>query len=232
MGSLVLTVGTGSTWAMRAALVLAMSGLTWQEQVFDLEDARSLAQLKRLAPAGLVPWLEHDGVRVHDSLAIAEYIHELCPDRQLYPVSLAERALARSLCAELHSGFRQIRSLLPFFLGAPTRSETPGGCGQRAGPFAGDLVASAGPLLLWRGGHCRRLLCRDGLSTGQLRHPAARSGWRLSAGAARLAPVAGDSGQGAFAVAAGGAPVTVSPGRWINREGSHWLPSLFWPLWC
>ncbi len=45
MGSLVLAVGTGSTWAMRAALVLAMSGLTWQEQVFDLEDDKSLARL-------------------------------------------------------------------------------------------------------------------------------------------------------------------------------------------
>ena len=55
MGSLVLTVGTGSTWAMRATLVLAMSGLEWQEQVFDLEDARSLQRLKRVAPAGLVP---------------------------------------------------------------------------------------------------------------------------------------------------------------------------------
>ncbi|MGL4251478.1 MAG: glutathione S-transferase N-terminal domain-containing protein [Aeromonas sp.] len=125
MGVLVLTVGTGSTWAMRAALVFAMSGLTWQEQVFDLEDAKSLARLKRLASAGLVPWLEHDGLRVHDSLAIAEYIHELCPDRQLYPASQAERALARSLCAELHAGFRQIRTLLPFFLGAPTCSEPP-----------------------------------------------------------------------------------------------------------
>ncbi|MGU5673878.1 glutathione S-transferase N-terminal domain-containing protein [Aeromonas hydrophila] len=125
MGSLVLTVGTGSTWAMRAALVLAMSGLEWQEQVFDLEDAKELQRLKRLAPAGLVPWLDHDGVRVHDSLAIAEYLHELCPARQLYPEARAERALARSLCAELHAGFRQIRTLLPFFLGAPTRSEPP-----------------------------------------------------------------------------------------------------------
>lgn len=125
MGSLVLTVGTGSTWAMRAALVLAMSGLEWQVQVFDLDDAAALARLKRQAPAGLVPWLDHDGVRVHDSLAIAEYLHELCPDRQLYPPSLAERALARSLCAELHAGFRQIRTLLPFFLGAPTRIDPP-----------------------------------------------------------------------------------------------------------
>ncbi|WAG12143.1 glutathione S-transferase [Aeromonas dhakensis] len=125
MGSLVLTVGTGSTWAMRAALVLAMSGLEWQEQVFDLEDAKELQLLKRLAPAGLVPWLDHDGVRIHDSLAIAEYLHELCPARRLYPEARAERALARSLCAELHAGFRQIRTLLPFFLGAPTRSEPP-----------------------------------------------------------------------------------------------------------
>ena len=125
MGSLVLTVGTGSTWAMRAALVLAVSGLEWQEQVFDLEDAKELQRLKRLAPAGLVPWLDHDGVRIHDSLAIAEYLHELCPARRLYPEARAERALARSLCAELHAGFRQIRTLLPFFLGAPTRSEPP-----------------------------------------------------------------------------------------------------------
>lgn len=125
MGSLVLTVGTGSTWAMRAALVLAMSGLEWQVQVFDLDDAAALARLKRQAPAGLVPWLDHDGLRVHDSLAIAEYLHELCPDRQLYPPSLVERALARSLCAELHAGFRHIRTLLPFFLGAPTRIDPP-----------------------------------------------------------------------------------------------------------
>ncbi|MGY3943292.1 glutathione S-transferase [Aeromonas tecta] len=125
MGSLVLTVGTGSTWAMRAALVLGLSGLEWQEQVFDLEDTKALARLKRLAPAGLVPWLDDGELRIHDSLAIAEYLHELCPERRLYPVARAERALARSLCAELHSGFGQIRSRLPFFLGAPTRSEPP-----------------------------------------------------------------------------------------------------------
>ena len=125
MGSLVLTVGTGSTWAMRAALVLAMSGLEWQVTVFNLDDAGALARLKRQAPAGLVPWLDHDGLRVHDSLAIVEYLHELCPDRQLYPVSLTERAQARSLCAELHSGFRQIRTLLPFFMGTLTRIDPP-----------------------------------------------------------------------------------------------------------
>lgn len=125
MGSLVLTVGTGSTWAMRASLVLGLSGLTWQEQVFDLEDAKAVARLKRVSPTGLVPWLDDGDLRIHDSLAIAEYLHECCPERRLYPQSRAERAQARSLCAELHSGFGQIRSRLPFFLGAPTQIEPP-----------------------------------------------------------------------------------------------------------
>ena len=125
MGSLVLTVGTGSTWSMRASLVLALSGLAWQEQVFDLEDAKAVARLKRVSPTGLVPWLDDGELRIHDSLAIAEYLHELCPGRHLYPENRTERALARSLCAELHSGFGQIRSLLPFFLGAPTQGEPP-----------------------------------------------------------------------------------------------------------
>ncbi|WP_349921394.1 glutathione S-transferase [Aeromonas veronii] len=125
MGSLVLTVGTGSTWAMRASMVLGLSGLAWQEQVFDLEDAREVVRLKRVSPTGLVPWLDDGELRIHDSLAIAEYLHERCPERHLYPVNVAERALARSLCAELHAGFGQIRSRLPFFLGAPTQSEPP-----------------------------------------------------------------------------------------------------------
>ncbi|MEG0008236.1 MAG: glutathione S-transferase N-terminal domain-containing protein [Aeromonas sp.] len=125
MGSLVLTVGTGSTWSMRAALVLGLSGLAWQEQVFDLEDAKALARLKRVSPTGLVPWLDDGELRIHDSLAIAEYLYELSPERRLYPADRAERALARSLCAELHSGYGQIRSRLPFFLGAPTQCEPP-----------------------------------------------------------------------------------------------------------
>ena len=81
--------------------------------------------MKRTAPAGLVPWLDDGELRIHDSLAIAEYLHELCPARHLYPTDRAERAKARSLCAELHAGFGQIRSRLPFFLGAPTQSEPP-----------------------------------------------------------------------------------------------------------
>lgn len=190
MGSLVLTVGTGSTWAMRASLVLAMSGLEWQEQVFDLEDAKALQRLKRTAPAGLVPWLDDGELRIHDSLAIAEYLHELCPARHLYPTDRAERALARSLCAELHAGFGQIRSRLPFFLGAPTQSEPP--------------VETI----------------------GELRHFAARSGGRLSASLAGLAPVAGDPGQGTAAVA-GHRPAVGMKCACAMREGSHWLPSSF-----
>ena len=124
MGSLVLTVGTGSTWAMRAALVLAMSGLEWQEQVFDLEDAKELQRLKRLAPPAWCPG---------SIMTVCGYTTRwpspsTCTSSAPRAGSIearAERALARSLCAELHAGFRQIRTLLPFFLGAPTRSEPP-----------------------------------------------------------------------------------------------------------
>jgi glutathione S-transferase len=125
MDEMVLTVGTGSTWAMRAALVLGLTGGKWREQAFELKDAAALHRLKQQAPAGLVPWLVHDDVRVHDSLAIAEYLHEQYPSRGLYPAGRAERALARSLCAELHAGFGQIRSRLPYFLGAPRKQEPP-----------------------------------------------------------------------------------------------------------
>ena len=157
-------------------------------------------------PAGLVPWLDDGELRIHDSLAIAEYLHECCPERHLYPVDKAERALARSLCAELHAGFRQIRTLLPFFLGRPPRvnrrwrslTSWPG-C-RPSGPRRGAL-------LFRRGEHSGCLLCGDGLSTGKLWHFAARSGWRLSAGLAGLAPVAGNPAQGEVAVAKGGPPV-------------------------
>jgi glutathione S-transferase len=64
---------------------------------------------------GLVPSLRAGDLVIHDSFAIAEYINE-CSDVAIYPSSSHERALARSLCSELHSGFMNLRSLCPFSL--------------------------------------------------------------------------------------------------------------------
>jgi glutathione S-transferase len=60
-----------------------------------------------------VPLLEHDGRKIWDSLAIAEYVAELAPRAGLWPADRGERALARSVSAEMHSGFAALRSAMP-----------------------------------------------------------------------------------------------------------------------
>ena len=72
-------------------------------------------ELFKYSPTGLVPALINDSCVVHDSLAIAEYVNEISKG-QLYPVDTEQRAVARSLCAELHTGFFQLRNNCPFTL--------------------------------------------------------------------------------------------------------------------
>jgi glutathione S-transferase len=60
-----------------------------------------------------VPCLTHDGVKVWDTLAIGEYLHELMPDAGLLPEDRAARAHCRAICGEMHSGFSNLRSALP-----------------------------------------------------------------------------------------------------------------------
>jgi len=65
-----------------------------------------------------VPCLIHDGLKVWDTLAIAQYLHELHPDAGLLPADRAQRAHCRSICGEMHSGFSNLRSALPMNLKA------------------------------------------------------------------------------------------------------------------
>lgn len=115
MSELKLVVGTDSTWSIRALLCIKISGLSCEEIVINLADDTYKEQLKKHSETMLVPVLIHDSLNVHDSLAIAEYINELS-SRSLYPVAPNERAMARSLCAELHSGFMHLRTVCPFTL--------------------------------------------------------------------------------------------------------------------
>jgi glutathione S-transferase len=66
-----------------------------------------------ITPAGKVPVLDHNGLLVWDSLAIAEYLAEQFPDKHLWPADRQARARARSLCAEMHSGFTGLRTACP-----------------------------------------------------------------------------------------------------------------------
>lgn len=110
-----LTVGTDSTWSLRAWICSRIAEIDLDIHIIDLSKADYKAEICAHSKAGLVPVLSDAETSVHDSLAIAEYLNELAGGT-LLPENTRERALARSLCAELHSGFMQLRSNCPFTL--------------------------------------------------------------------------------------------------------------------
>lgn len=116
--SLTLVIGdkTYSSWSLRAALALELSGASYSEQLIALNRPETRAQILQHSPTGKVPLLITDEGAIWDSLAIGEYLAECFPAAQLWPQERAARALARSACAEMHSGFVALRSYLPMDL--------------------------------------------------------------------------------------------------------------------
>ena len=106
-----------SSWSMRPWVLLKQAAIPFQEVKvrFDsFQDGSTFKQtLQRVTPTGKVPVLVDDGFPVWDTLAIAEYLAEKFPDRQLWPQATQARARARSVCAEMHSGFAALRSHCP-----------------------------------------------------------------------------------------------------------------------
>jgi len=107
-----------SSWSLRGWLLCKMAGLEFVEQAVPVDDPSNRAELLLLSPSILVPCLTHDGIRVWDTLAIAEYLNELKPKAGLLPTKRASRARCRSICGEMHSGFGNLRSALPMNLKA------------------------------------------------------------------------------------------------------------------
>jgi glutathione S-transferase len=107
-----------SSWCLRGFLLCKLARLDFEEKVVSLDDASARAELLLLSPSFLVPSLTHAGVRIWDTLAIAEYLAEEFPDAALLPVERGPRALCRSICGEMHSGFYNLRSALPMNLKA------------------------------------------------------------------------------------------------------------------
>ncbi|UXY15110.1 glutathione S-transferase family protein [Chitiniphilus purpureus] len=100
-----------SSWSLRPWLGLKMAGIAFEEILIPLYQEGSKAEMLKYSPTGRVPALLDGELAVWDSLAIAEYIAEKFPDRQLWPQDAAARAVARSVCAEMHSGFQALRTL-------------------------------------------------------------------------------------------------------------------------
>ncbi|MGF1696999.1 glutathione S-transferase N-terminal domain-containing protein [Vibrio lamellibrachiae] len=110
-----LVVGRDSTWSLRAWLCAQIAKVDLTLIVIDLTLPDYKHELYRHTASGLVPALKLDDCVIHDSLAIAEYFNEIGATG-LYPVDSVQRAQARSLISELHSGFFQLRQQCPFSL--------------------------------------------------------------------------------------------------------------------
>ena len=105
-----------SSWSLRGWLLARFAGLDFKEVIVSPDDADARKEILLLSPSILVPCLTHDGIKVWDTLAIAEYLHEVKPKSGLLPDERAARAHCRAVCGEMHSGFSSLRSALPMNL--------------------------------------------------------------------------------------------------------------------
>ena len=106
-----------SSWSMRPWVLLKQAGIPFEEVKvrFDSFDASSTFKktLVGVTPTAKVPVLQDGDLAIWDTLAIAEYVAEQFPDKQLWPAERVARARARSICAEMHSGFTGLRGNCP-----------------------------------------------------------------------------------------------------------------------
>ncbi|AOA59667.1 glutathione S-transferase family protein [Acinetobacter larvae] len=106
-----------SSWSLRAWLVLKTAAIPFYEHMVFFDDFQKQSPFKQkilaLSSVGKVPILKHKDLIITDSLAICEYLAECYPDRLLWPKDPAQRAYARSITAEMHSGFNVFRQYFP-----------------------------------------------------------------------------------------------------------------------
>jgi len=115
MSTAILTISSKnySSWSLRGWLLCKMAGLDFEEKRQSIDDPGARAELLLLSPSFLTPALDHAGNHIWDTLAIAEYLAEVCPEAGILPGELAARTHNRSISGEMHSGFSNLRSALP-----------------------------------------------------------------------------------------------------------------------
>ena len=141
-----------SSWSMRSWVAMTAFGIPFEERQHWLDTPEFAAQLSPLSPVAKVPVLEDGDLRIWDSLAIGEYLAERFPELALWPQDVAERALARSLCASMHSGFGALREHMVMNIEAdlPGRGWNPAvqrDIDQILRMWQGALQTSGGPFL-------------------------------------------------------------------------------------
>lgn len=153
--SLILYVGSKrlSSWSLRPYLALAHARAPFETRTILLDTPTTKSEIAKVSPSGRVPVLHGPGgLVIWDSLAICEWANEVYPEAQLWPADRAERALARSLAAEMHTGFVALRKEMPFALLAshPTPALTPAAVAdveRVQNIWRAELASSGGPFL-------------------------------------------------------------------------------------
>jgi len=106
-----------SSWSMRPWVAMKQADIAFEEVFVRFDSFSEESQFKQrmtgLNPVGKVPVLQDGDLNIWDTLAIGEYLAESFPEKQLWPADKATRARARSICAEMHSGFSALRSHCP-----------------------------------------------------------------------------------------------------------------------
>jgi glutathione S-transferase len=121
MSDLHLIIGNRnySSWSLRPWMLMRHLGLSFRETVVPLDHPETKAQIAQYGPGGRVPVLHHGKQIVWDSLAICEYLAEI--SGRGWPTQQAARACARSIAAEMHSGFATLRNEWPMNARAQSR---------------------------------------------------------------------------------------------------------------
>ena len=127
--ALTLVIGNKnySSWSMRPWVLLRQLGIAFEEVKLRFHSDEWNAGIARWSPSGLVPVLWRGDVAVWDSLAILESVHDWFPEAGVWPADPAARAFARAAAAEMHAGFRDLRSRMPMNIRAslPGKGMTP-----------------------------------------------------------------------------------------------------------
>ena len=157
--SLTLIIGTKkwSSWSLRPWMAMKESKLPFKEIIIHLRQPDTRARILEYCPAGKVPILIDGREMVWDSLAILEYLAHRFPETKLLPQDLPALAYARSIVAEMHSGFMDLRREFPMDIGAdvPMPAPSAGAAGdiervQQIWRDARGRFGAAGPFLFGR----------------------------------------------------------------------------------
>lgn len=140
-----------STWSLRPWLLMREAGIDFDEQRIILDTATTAGEIAAFGAGRTVPILQLGDLTIWDSLAICETVAERWPEKRLWPEDADIRAYARSICAEMHSGFQMLRECMPMNCRAMGRKV----------PLPDDLTDEIDRVIaIWS--HCHKHFSKDG----------------------------------------------------------------------